>query len=141
MAGQPSDPGSTLVWRFYYQPLLDPLSCALLSKVTLFTSSRMFLCHSVCFVVDFCICKSGRCSRRVDNVFCSCYRFYNPQRWRVYSGDVSLSRMSFGSGKSVEKIINHEKYNTDTNDNDIALLKLSTPLTFSGECRILNNTE
>ncbi|XP_008330469.1 transmembrane protease serine 2 [Cynoglossus semilaevis] len=58
-------------------------------------------------------------------------RFYNPQRWRVYSGDVSLSRMSFGSGKSVEKIINHEKYNTDTNDNDIALLKLSTPLTFS----------
>lgn len=55
--------------------------------------------------------------------------------WTVYSGDVSLIRMSFGSGKSVQKVINHEKYNSVNNDYDIALLKLSTPLTFSGRVK------
>ncbi|KAM9348167.1 transmembrane protease serine 2 isoform 1-T2 [Symphorus nematophorus] len=59
-----------------------------------------------------------------------CFQLYSsPGLWRVHSGDVSLSRMRFGT--SVDKIINHEKYNPDTHNNDIALLKLSRPLTFS----------
>nr|XP_020486823.1 transmembrane protease serine 2-like [Labrus bergylta]XP_020486824.1 transmembrane protease serine 2-like [Labrus bergylta] len=56
-------------------------------------------------------------------------------RWRVYSGDVSLIRMSLGDSKTVRKIITHEKFDTLTNDNDIALLKLSSPLTFSNMVR------
>ncbi|XP_029304349.1 transmembrane protease serine 2 [Cottoperca gobio] len=53
----------------------------------------------------------------------------NPGMWKVYSGDVSLVQMSFGT--TVDKIISHQKYDTLTNDNDIALLKLDTPLGFT----------
>ncbi|KAA8586485.1 hypothetical protein FQN60_000321 [Etheostoma spectabile] len=61
-----------------------------------------------------------------------CFEMYSdPGLWRVYYGDVSLNQMAFGSGKTVSKIISHEKYNKETNDNDIALLKLNTPLTFT----------
>ncbi|XP_070699623.1 transmembrane protease serine 2 [Pempheris klunzingeri] len=59
----------------------------------------------------------------------------SPSMWMVYSGDVSLIRMSFGSGKTVSKIISHERFDKMTNDNDIALLKLSTPLTFTTTAR------
>ncbi|XP_018548149.1 transmembrane protease serine 2 [Lates calcarifer] len=59
--------------------------------------------------------------------------FSNPQQWRVYSGDVSLVKMSYG--KTVQKIISHDKYNRETSDNDIALLKLDTPLTFTTTVR------
>ncbi|XP_034008581.1 transmembrane protease serine 2 [Trematomus bernacchii] len=58
-------------------------------------------------------------------------RYSNPGEWLVYSGDVSLYQMHFGSGKTVDKIISHEKFNTKTNDNDIALLKLVRPLSFT----------
>uniref|UniRef100_UPI0037E8FFC4 transmembrane protease serine 2 n=1 Tax=Semicossyphus pulcher TaxID=241346 RepID=UPI0037E8FFC4 len=51
------------------------------------------------------------------------------RRWGVYSGDVSLSRLGFG--KTVSKIISHENFDKRTNDNDVALLKLSSPLTFT----------
>lgn len=58
-------------------------------------------------------------------------RFSNPAQWRVYAGDVSLIQMSFGSGTRVSEIINHERYDSGSNDYDVALLKLSTPLTFT----------
>ncbi|XP_026183445.1 transmembrane protease serine 2 isoform X2 [Mastacembelus armatus] len=61
-----------------------------------------------------------------------CFQTYtDPDRWMVYSGDVSLFKMRFSVGKTVNKIINHEKYDTQTHDYDIALLKLNTPLTFT----------
>ncbi|XP_069572768.1 transmembrane protease serine 2 [Brachyistius frenatus] len=56
-------------------------------------------------------------------------RYSNPELWQVYSGDVSLSQMMFG--KKVHGIISHENYDKETNDNDIALLKLHSPLTFT----------
>ncbi|XP_019750870.1 transmembrane protease serine 2 [Hippocampus comes] len=58
-------------------------------------------------------------------------RFSRPSVWTVYSGDISLRKMSYYYGNKVEKIISHEKYDSETYDNDIALLKLDTPLTFS----------
>lgn len=60
-------------------------------------------------------------------------RYSNPAQWTVYSGDVSLAKMRYGGGKKVRKIITHEGFDTKKNDNDIALLKLNTPLTFTSE--------
>lgn len=37
------------------------------------------------------------------------------------------------TGIGVQKVISHEGFDPVTNDNDVALLKLQTPLTFSGE--------
>uniref|UniRef100_A0A3B5APJ8 Transmembrane protease serine 2-like n=1 Tax=Stegastes partitus TaxID=144197 RepID=A0A3B5APJ8_9TELE len=60
-----------------------------------------------------------------------CFQEYSdPDVWRVKSGDVRLSRMTSG-GKRVHRIISHEHYDTETSDNDIALLKLLSPLTFT----------
>ncbi|XP_042286428.1 transmembrane protease serine 2 isoform X2 [Thunnus maccoyii] len=65
-----------------------------------------------------------------------CFQDYpNPGMWRVRSGGVSLIQMSSGNGKAVQKIISHEKYDTNTHDNDIALLKLYTPLRFTRTVR------
>lgn len=59
-----------------------------------------------------------------------CFQTYSdPRLWEVHSDGVSLSLMN--NGKTVNKIISHKDFDTDTNDNDIALLKLNTPLTFS----------
>ncbi|XP_077448648.1 transmembrane protease serine 2 [Stigmatopora argus] len=61
-----------------------------------------------------------------------CFQQYSrPWMWTVQSGDVSLSKMRFKQGNKVKKIISHEDYDPETNNNDIALLKLKTPLTFS----------
>lgn len=59
----------------------------------------------------------------------------NPSLWRVLYGDISLRRLSYEGGSIVTKIINHEKFDPRTNDNDIALLKLRRPLTFSRSVR------
>lgn len=59
-----------------------------------------------------------------------CFQDYSdPDQWRVRSGGVRLSQMY--SIYSVDRIINHEHYNTETHDNDIALLKLNSPLSFT----------
>ncbi|KAM7398621.1 hypothetical protein PAMA_006501 [Pampus argenteus] len=61
-----------------------------------------------------------------------CFEKYSsPEVWKVHSGDVSLYQMSYKNGKTVYKIISHEKYDRVTKSNDIALLKLDTPLTFT----------
>ncbi|XP_053187873.1 transmembrane protease serine 2 [Scomber japonicus] len=52
-----------------------------------------------------------------------------PRIWTVQSGSVNLHTMS--NGKSVSRIISHEKFDSKTNNNDIALLKLKEPLTFT----------
>nr|XP_046266196.1 transmembrane protease serine 2 [Scatophagus argus]XP_046266197.1 transmembrane protease serine 2 [Scatophagus argus] len=61
-----------------------------------------------------------------------CFQKYSdPGLWMVHSGDVSLFKLSFSTGKKVKKIVSHEGFNSINNDNDIALLKLKTPLTFT----------
>ncbi|KAM7398564.1 hypothetical protein PAMA_006458 [Pampus argenteus] len=61
-----------------------------------------------------------------------CFEKYSlPEVWKVHSGDVSLYQMSYEYGKTVRTIISHEKYDRVTKSNDIALLKLKTPLTFT----------
>ncbi|KAK2879843.1 transmembrane protease serine 2 isoform X1 [Channa argus] len=65
-----------------------------------------------------------------------CFETYSsPSLWLVYSGDVSLFQMRFNAGRKVDKIISHEEFSTTSNDNDIALLKLQTPLSFTSRVR------
>ncbi|KAM9729717.1 transmembrane protease serine 2 [Menidia menidia] len=60
-----------------------------------------------------------------------CFQKYSsPSLWTVHFGDVRLSQIGFGRG--VERIINHEDYDSETSDYDIALLKLRTPVMFTG---------
>lgn len=49
----------------------------------------------------------------------------------MYSGVVSLDRLP--QPYLVEKIILNEDYNNKTNDLDVALLKLKSPVVFSGQ--------
>lgn len=60
-------------------------------------------------------------------------RYSNPRLWKVQSGDVSLAAMRLTAPNAVQKIISHEGFDPHTFDNDVALMKLKTPLTFSGE--------
>lgn len=65
-----------------------------------------------------------------------CFEKYSsPNLWNVKSGDISLLKMSSSVGKTVTKIISHKRYDPKTNDNDIALLKLSSPLTYTSTVR------
>ncbi|XP_024911053.1 transmembrane protease serine 13a isoform X2 [Cynoglossus semilaevis] len=55
--------------------------------------------------------------------------FLAPQLWKVYGGLVSLSLLP--TPFRVKKILISERYNNKTNDHDIALLKLASPVTFN----------
>uniref|UniRef100_A0A3Q2PH13 Transmembrane serine protease 2 n=1 Tax=Fundulus heteroclitus TaxID=8078 RepID=A0A3Q2PH13_FUNHE len=63
-----------------------------------------------------------------------CFQTYtNPRIWSVGYGDVKLSSMP--KMGLVQRIINHENYDSETNAFDIALLKLKEPVTFTGKVR------
>lgn len=57
-----------------------------------------------------------------------------PGNWEVYSGVVSLS--SLPEPYLVERIVLDENYNIQTNDRDVALLKLRNPVDFNGQLRV-----
>lgn len=59
---------------------------------------------------------------------------YHPKSWTVQVGLVSLMDSPVPS-HLVEKIIYHSKYKPKRLGNDIALMKLSEPLTFDGTFR------
>lgn len=55
----------------------------------------------------------------------------DPYVWRVYAGIVSQSDITLRAAYKVQQIISHPDYDTDTKDNDVALMKLETPLSFT----------
>ena len=59
----------------------------------------------------------------------------SPDSWKVYGGVVSQE--SLPAPYLVEKIILNENYDTQTNDQDVALLKLTRPVEFNGESQLL----
>ncbi|MBN3310772.1 TMPSD protease, partial [Amia calva] len=56
-----------------------------------------------------------------------------PNNWLVYSGTVS--QLSLPLPSYVDMIIVNENYNSNTHSNDIALLRLASPLTFNNNIR------
>ncbi|XP_076001447.1 transmembrane protease serine 2-like [Genypterus blacodes] len=60
----------------------------------------------------------------------------DPKQWAVYAGIVDPLGPLFNPAHSLSQIVAHEGYNTLTQRNDIALLKLSTPLDFTASRNI-----
>lgn len=58
----------------------------------------------------------------------------SPKNWKVYGGVVSQD--SLPQPYLVEKIIVNENYDSQTNDQDIALLKLTAAVVFNGQSRL-----
>uniref|UniRef100_A0A671KVC5 Transmembrane protease serine 13-like n=1 Tax=Sinocyclocheilus anshuiensis TaxID=1608454 RepID=A0A671KVC5_9TELE len=58
-----------------------------------------------------------------------CFKGLNSLNWRVYAGTISQNALQIPY--FLKKIIVNENYNTNNNDYDVALLKLSSPVTFS----------
>lgn len=61
----------------------------------------------------------------------------NPRNWMAFAGILRQSAMFYGSAYRVGKVISHPHYDSKTKNNDIALMKLQTPLTFNGTHRCL----
>ncbi|XP_007945507.2 transmembrane protease serine 2 [Orycteropus afer afer] len=59
----------------------------------------------------------------------------NPRYWTAFAGILRQSFMFYGQGYRVEKVISHPNYDSKTKNNDIALMKLQTPLTFNDRIR------
>ncbi|KAF4082314.1 hypothetical protein AMELA_G00150140 [Ameiurus melas] len=59
----------------------------------------------------------------------------SPSQWKVYAGYLTLSQMEYAIGNSVTQIISHPGFDSNNNNNDIALMKLLTPLQISSTIR------
>ncbi|XP_062309380.1 transmembrane protease serine 13b isoform X1 [Osmerus eperlanus] len=79
-------------------------------------------CGASLVAPDFVV-TAAHCFNRKDS------SYLVPANWKVYVGMVSQSTLP--SPYLVEKIILHESYNSDTNDYDIALMKLIQPVVTS----------
>lgn len=56
------------------------------------------------------------------------------ENWKVYSGVVSLDNLP--EPYSVERILLSESHNSQTNDHDVALLKLASPIDFDSQSEL-----
>lgn len=61
------------------------------------------------------------------------FRLSHLSSWRVHTGLVSHSMVRLHQGAVVEKIIPYPLYNAQSHDYNVALLRLQTPLNFSGQ--------
>ncbi|XP_060090217.1 transmembrane protease serine 2 [Heteronotia binoei] len=57
--------------------------------------------------------------------------YSQPFYWRVYAGILLQQEMLRPKGHKVVKIISHPNYDSETKNNDVALMKLQSPLTFN----------
>ncbi|XP_039376212.1 transmembrane protease serine 2 isoform X1 [Mauremys reevesii] len=55
----------------------------------------------------------------------------SPSYWSVYAGILKQTETRYRSGSRVQKIISHPNYDSDSKNNDVALMKLQTPLSFT----------
>lgn len=52
----------------------------------------------------------------------------SPRYWTAFAGILKQNLMFYGSRHQVERVIPHPGYDSQTKNNDIALMKLQTPL-------------
>uniref|UniRef100_UPI00398E539B transmembrane protease serine 2-like n=1 Tax=Pristiophorus japonicus TaxID=55135 RepID=UPI00398E539B len=57
---------------------------------------------------------------------------FRPFNWKVYSGFISQRKLFGATRSSVSRIVTHQGYDSETNDYDVALMKLSRSLEFTG---------
>ncbi|XP_025977368.1 transmembrane protease serine 2 [Dromaius novaehollandiae] len=62
-------------------------------------------------------------------------RYSDPYSWTVYAGILNQKDMISTAGHGLQQIISHPDYDSDSKDNDIALMKLEAPLTFTDNIR------
>ncbi|KAK3549900.1 hypothetical protein QTP86_015517, partial [Hemibagrus guttatus] len=62
-------------------------------------------------------------------------KYSSPSQWKVYAGYLTLMQMALSSGSSVRMVIPHPDYDPSSNDYDVALMKLLTPLQMSNSIR------
>ncbi|KAK2870917.1 hypothetical protein QQF64_002016 [Cirrhinus molitorella] len=59
----------------------------------------------------------------------------NAGAWTVYAGFLTRTEMRSATGNSVSRIVKHSNFEPRTNENDIALMKLTHPLTMTSNVR------
>ncbi len=104
--------------------------CLLFLVALIFTKYLEFICIILCFFI-------------ITFIEINCIYFFldhssmnKSGNWRVYAGTISQSALQIPY--LVKKIIVNENYNSNTNDYDVALLKLSSPVTFSSKLGFLD---
>ncbi|XP_033061936.1 transmembrane protease serine 5 isoform X5 [Trachypithecus francoisi] len=75
---------------------------------------------------------SPRLEGFLEEVWQPSFRLSRLSSWRVHAGLVSHSAVRPHQGAVVERIIPHPLYSAQNHDYDVALLRLRTPLNFSG---------
>lgn len=120
MAGQSAGQGESHVWRIDHHSIMDRHRCSLRSVVS--PCDDIFVVFFLFFIYPLLL----------SDVLSSFCRLSSPSQWKVYAGYLTLSQMKSAIGNSVMLIISHPGFDTD-NNNDIALMKLWTPLQISCE--------
>lgn len=120
LAGQPAAGGAACVWRLIGVAALGRHSCTLLRRVRVdpHRGSSEFqsivLAHRSVFLFSSCPCSSKK----------------ELSRWRVVSGRTYMGTLG---GSYVDRIILNGEYDPERNDYDIALMRLSSPITLGGK--------
>ena len=101
----------------------------------LFTlQQNMFICGSV-FIL--CIVLQSY-NAKIQSLLFLCRRSNSlallVENWKVYGGVVSLDNLR--QPYLVKTILLNENYNSQTNDQDIALLRLRSPVVFDGQSHL-----
>lgn len=118
VAGESAGHKESPVWRIHYHALMDRHSCSLRSDVRLYHTSYVLI-----YLFTF--------SLLISDVLWPFSRLSSPSQWTVYAGYLNLNQMVYSSRNSVMQVISHPDFDPETNNNDIALMKLWTPLQMS----------
>lgn len=61
-------------------------------------------------------------------------KYSNPRQWTVFAGYLTQSEMKYATGNSVSRIVKNN-FDPTTNENDVALMKLNSPLMMTSNVR------